>query len=243
VSDPFDVLRRHVRQQAAGTEPGTSTDELVAHITLEHHRADGLDEVRVRRPRRWAVVGAVVAAAVGVGAGAVVTASLERPQVTQLGVACHPSVAERGTSLVVALGDDPIEDCAAVWRAGDLPNLDEKSPPSDPPLVACASDRGVIEVFPGSGPEVCTDAGLVPADIDAIMSDPLLELSRRIVDEINLTCPSFDGAIEHARQLLEELGFAGWNLVAVDDGGECGVVGNPDPQTRTLSVRTVPASD
>ncbi|MBI5087338.1 MAG: hypothetical protein HZB15_00270 [Actinobacteria bacterium] len=242
MSDPFDLLRHHVRRQAADAEPGTSTDELVAHITLEHHRNEGAAGARVRRPRRWGLVAMVVTAAAGVGAGAVVTATLDRPHLTQAGVACHSSVGDR-SFVIVSLGNDPIAACAAVWQAGDLPLVDQKSPPSDPPLVACTGDRGVFDVYPGTGPEVCAQVGLVEADVEAMLGDPVLELSRRISDEINAQCLSFEAAVERARELLDELQFSDWKVNAIDDGGVCALVGMDDTGTRALNVRTVPDLD
>jgi hypothetical protein len=243
VSDPLDLLREHVRRKAASIEPGTSTDELVAHITLEHHRHED-EPVSSRRPgRRWGSVALFVAASLGIGAGAVVTAALvDRAQVTQPQlVACHPSVAERDVSVLVEPGTDPIGACADEWRAGRLPDPEQQSPGSDPPLVGCTGDRGVLEVFPGDGPEVCAQLGLSEADVAGMLDDPVAELSRRTVEEINARCLPFDVAVARARELLSEIGLQGWNVVAIDDGGTCAVVGMSDTETRTLNVRTIPA--
>jgi hypothetical protein len=243
VSDPFDVLRRHVRGQAAEGTPSTSTDELVAHITLEHHRGDGWPESSQPRPRRWGMAAAVVAACVGVGAGAVVTAALDRSQVDQSAlVACHPSVDEPDLSMLVRHDDDPIGACRSLWQAGRLPLLDQESPPSDPALVLCMSEQHVLEVFPGSGPDVCRAVGSAPVDLPTDVADPVRELDRRVVDEINPACLPFDQAVEAARSLLDELGLAGWNVVAIDDGGRCALVGVSDIESRTLNVRTVAVS-
>jgi hypothetical protein len=243
VSEHFDVLRRHLRHQAAELEPGTSTDELIAHITLEHHRGDGWPEAPGRRPRRWGMVAAIAAACAGVGTGAVVTAALDRSQVDQSTlVACHPSVDEPDRSILVYHDDDPIGACRSLWEAGRLPLLDQQSPPSDPALVLCVSEQHVLEVFPGSGPEVCRAVGSEPVDLPSVVADPVHELSRRVVDEINAACLPFDDAVKAARSLLDELGLAGWNVVAIDDGGRCAVVGVSDIESRTLNVRTVAAS-
>jgi hypothetical protein len=98
----------------------------------------------------------------------------------------------------------------------------------------------VLEVFPGDGPEVCAQLGLSEADVEGMVDDPVAELARRAVDEINARCLSLEAAAAQARELLSELGLQSWNVVAIDDGGSCAVVGMTDTETRTLNVRTIP---
>ena len=104
MSDPFDILRDHLRRQADLAEPETGTDELIAHITLEHHRGPSASWPETsRRRRRWKSVAIGVAVSLGIGAGAVVTAAVldkERVRSPQAGCVCRVSATDQRTGIL-----------------------------------------------------------------------------------------------------------------------------------------------
>jgi hypothetical protein len=117
--------------------------------------------------------------------------------------------------------------------------LDQISEGSDPDLIACTGEGGVLEVYPGSGPEVCTALGLAEADIESMLADPRRELGERLTADINLSCLTPQEAAQRAAELLDELGFEGWTIV-VAAGEGCGVVRIGSDDEHTLYVTHVP---
>lgn len=257
MNDPFDVLRAHLRKVADDAPSATNIDELVAQITLEHHRGaaagtTGSDRSftsgSVRPRRRWGSVVVACALCVGVGAGAVVTAAvIDRARVSnpQVGVLCHASVADPASVMVVPANDDPVAACAALWRDGALPVIGEVSAPTDPPLVQCTGSLGLIQVFPGASDEVCTGLGMAVADVPGLADVPLYQLGLRISTDINAQCLSPDEAQKVARSLLDEFGFESWTVVLQEvegrrNGCSLGVAGGEDDHA--LYVNFTPAS-
>jgi hypothetical protein len=242
MSDPFDILRDHVRRQAAQVEPETGTDELIAHITLEHHRGPSTVWPEIRRPRRrWRSVAVGVAVSLGIGAGAVVTAAVldkQRVKVPEAGVMCRVSATDPRKGMLTDAGNDPVAACAALWNSGRLPLMDEVTEGSDPDLVACTGERGVLEVYPGSGPEVCAALGLAEADVESMLADPRRELGER-ASEISLACLTPRETARQAAELLDELALVGWAIV-VDEGEGCGVIKIGSGDDHTLYVIRVP---
>jgi hypothetical protein len=248
--DPLAQLRHHVRHQAATFEPGTSVDELIAHITIEHHRGSraasagagaGAGGLLGRKRRRFSSTVVGITLFVGIAAGAVVTATVidqKKVETPERGVVCHTSVDDVISASVVGATSDPIGACAALWNAGELPVIGEISPPSDPPLVACTGPRGVVDVFPTDDPELCTRLGMSVADLDAMVSDPRIELSERISD-INLLCPSPADAAQQARELLDELGLDGWTVVPAEGEG-CSALAISIEADLTIDVVMIP---
>lgn len=242
MSDPFQLLREHVRGQVDLLEPETGTDELIAHITLEHHRGSASRPDVRRRPRRWSSVALGVAVSLGIATGAAVTAAVlerERVKLPEAGVMCRPSATDQRQGIFTDAGDDPIAACRALWNSGQLPLMDEISDGTDPELVACTGDRGVVEVYPGRGPAVCTALGLAEADIEAMLADPRRELLARITAEIHEPCLSMDQAVQRADELLDELGFEGWSIVRRPGEG-CGLVDIGTDDDHTLYVTPKP---
>jgi len=243
VSDPFDLLRGHVRRQAERAEPDTRTDELVAHITLEHHRGPAVSTVPLaRRKRRWSSVVVSLAVFVGLGAGAAVTATvLDRQRVTEplAGVVCRAEAATNSSAIVLAASADPSGDCARRWATGELPLVDEPSAPSNPPLVACVGRGGALEVYPGDGDELCSELGLALADVETFVTDPKHALNERIATEINLACMEPEAAAKAAVAVLDEMDFRGWDVV-LEATEKCALVVFGEGDDRTLYVRDHP---
>jgi hypothetical protein len=237
VSDPFDLLRQHLRAEAANLEPGTSTGELVAHITLEHDRS------QARAPRRRRRGWLVLVAGVGAGAlvGTVATASLVNHQpvtAPEAGVVCRSAAQPDSSAIVIMAPGDPVEACGHLWRTGALPDVEVVNPPSDPPLVACTGAGGALEVYPGDSAEACTAMGLGVADVRATMEDPVRELSMR-VGELNLRCLDAQAATTDGRALLDELGLGGWSVAVRPGSATCYALAVATNE-RTLYVTPLP---
>ena len=244
-ADPFELLRTHVRATADVIDPATNVDELIAHITLEHHRTPSAP---ARRPtRRYGTAALAAALCVGIGTGAIVTAAvIDRHQVDKIeaGVMCRASATDLESGISVGVVADPVGACRERWRAGDLPRIDHDNAPTDPPLVACVGALGIVEVLPGADGATCAQAGMATADVEALMASPLLALSDG-TDEINKRClPPRDAGLA-ATALLAELGFEGWRVVVRPDGPAdgCGLIASGDgDDPRVLFVNPTPYS-
>lgn len=251
MSDPFDLLRTHVQHQAATVEPLTSVDELIAHIVLEHERMPSTSSAQagvpwpgsvVRPPRRrWgsAVVG--MALVVGIGTGAVVTAAvLERKPVAHVdhSVLCHPSVDGPVLGLVTDIGADPLQTCADNWAAGNIQGVSAQAQADVPPMVACIGHGGGLEVFPGEGDGACAALGMQSADVDAVLADPVQQLSRR-TSEINAQCLSGPEAGQAVQALFDELDLGGWSVVLLGGDRPCGIISDIDGVSRVVSVTQI----
>jgi hypothetical protein len=247
--DPFDLLRTHVQRQADTIQSTTAIDELIAHIIHEHERVPWVfrpssstsANPAVRHPRRWGSMVVGLALIVGIGTGAVVTAEvIDRARVghPELGVMCRSSVHDQTSGIAVPASVDPIGACAALWEDGELPQIGQISIATHPSLVACTGSLGLLEVFPGEGDQVCTDLGLSPADVEALVVDPLYDMNQR-VNEINALCLPPREAQQAATALLDELGLLGWRVV-LRAGEGCGLVAPGDGSDRTLYVNPTP---
>jgi hypothetical protein len=245
MSDPFDLLRGHLRGQADGVEPGTSTDELISHITLEYHRGPVFSAApSSRRKRRWGAMAVSAAVFVGLGAGAAVTATvLDRQPVSEplAGVVCRAEASTTSSAIVLPAGPDPIGDCAQRWAAGELPLVDEQSEPTNPSLVACVGRGGALEVYPGDSDELCATLGLAAADLDSFVADPTIPLNDRIAEEINMQCMEPEQAAQAAVALLDQMGFRDWNVV-LEATEKCALVVFAEGGEHTLYVRHYPPS-
>ncbi len=265
MSDPFDVLSAHVRNVADAAPSRTNIDELVAQITLEHHRGTatsaGSDHSFANSaahppsppsppspPRRWGSVVVGVALCAGVGAGAVVTAAVidhARVENSQTGVLCHASIDDLTSSVLLPANDDPAGACSQLWRSGALPLVGELADRTDPPLVQCTGSLGLVEVFPGDSDEVCTGLGMAVAAVPNLADVPLHQLQLRVASDINAQCLTADEAQGVARSLLDELGFESWTVVprrteGLRNGCSMGYVGSEDGHA--LYVNFTPTS-
>jgi hypothetical protein len=242
-ADPFELLRTHVRATADTIDPVTSVDELIAHITLEHHRQPSA--TTTRPSRRFGTAALATALCVGIGAGAIVTAAvIDRQHVdnVEAGVICRTSATELGSGISVGVVVDPIGACRERWLAGDLPDIDHDNPSSDPPLVACVGSLGIVEVLPGADDTTCTQNGMATADVESMMADSLTALSEG-TDEINMRCLPPHEAERAATVLLDELGFEGWRVVVRGSGGVCGLIASGGEEfPRVLFVNPTPRS-
>lgn len=218
----------------------TDIDSLVDDI-LTGRRAEGRARRASRRLRRRLFGGGLAIAVVaGGGLGAAALLRTEQPKEPQTGVACRATAQRDADAAVVGRGvdDDPLELCAAVWRAGRLGD----SGGAVPPLAACIGLGGVVEVFPGDE-SVCETLGLSPAARE--LSDDarhLIELQDRMVEEINAaTCRPTDDVVAQARHILDDMGFADWQIVVNDDAvtSTCANVAL-DVETTSLFILTVP---
>lgn len=150
-----------------------------------------------------------------VAGGAVGVAAIVRsgqPTQPTAGVACRETPGVDADVIVIEPTDDPIGGCEALWAAG---RFDETPLAAGgvPLLVACISDAGVIEVFPG---EAGTCASLGLADADPVLDDEnrlIVSLQDRVVDEINAQpCASARVVASIAQRLVAESGLAGWRV-------------------------------
>lgn len=243
-ADPFELLRTHVRAVADTIEPVTNVDELIAHITLEHHRSPSITPERA--PRRFGAAALAAALVVGIGAGAVATAAvIDRHQVVsrpEVGAVCRPSADDLTSGIQVGASADPVAACGELWRAGNLPLIDQENPSTDPSLVACVGPLGVVEVLPGADDTTCERAGLQPADLAALVVDPLVALVAG-TDEISSRCLAPQDAEAAATALLDELGFQEWRVI-VRPGEGCGLIaigGEEHPRVLFVSPTPRPA--
>ena len=241
MTDPFDVLRSHVRSVALLEHPDTDPDDLVAQITgLADPIPEATREASVLafpagrsprshgshgspRRRRW-LVAAGVSAIVVVGGAGVAAFVGTRPSTPTADVLCRGSADGKGSAIAVAPGADPIDQCADLWRAGDLPDVDAPGRPTTkvPRLLACTGSNGSIEVLPLPQSTSCADAGLADADVAGAVADPQVGLRHQLAREVN-EAPCADAASVRAtvERALETWGFSSWMVTVRDERAAC----------------------
>lgn len=171
-----------------------------------------LDGRETRRHRK--LVAGFVATLIVAGGAVGVAALVRSGQPTQptAGVACLEAPGVDADVIVIEPTDDPVAGCEAVWSAG---RFDRTPLPGGevPPLVACISDAGVIEVYPGDA-ETCTGLGLTNADsgLDA-ENQAIVALQERVVNDINARpCASAQAVEELAQRIVDESPISGWRV-------------------------------
>lgn len=206
-------IRAHPEVWAEASEPMSSAfvDEVVGDI-MSGARLARLQQRAARRRRKFVASG-VLSTLVLAGGTVGVVALVRSGQPTQpaAGVACRGAGVDADV-IVIEPTDDPVGGCGALWAAG---RFDEAPLASDgvPPLVACISDVGVIEVYPGDA-GTCESLGF--ADADPVLDDEnqaIVALQERIVEEINAQpCASTPTVESIAQRLVSESGLAGWRV-------------------------------
>jgi len=188
-----------------------------AMTPLDERQIDAIvDRVTVRAtPRRRKFVATAVLSTLVVAGGAVGVAALVRSgQPTQpiAGVACREAPGVDAVVIVIEPTDDPVGGCRPLWAAG---RFDENAEEVGvvPPLVACISDGGVIEVYPG---DVGMCASLGFADADPALDDEnraIVAFQERIVEEINAQPCASAAAVESiAQRIVDESLVPGWKV-------------------------------
>ncbi len=252
MTDPFDVLRSHVRSVALLEHPDTDPDDLVAQVTavaepiadgasviaFPHHRSP-VPPSRAShgspRRRRW-LVAAGVSAIVVVGGAGVAAYVGTRPSVPSAGVMCRASISNR-SAIVIESTADPIVGCAALWARGDLPEIGRPGPGDVPTLVACVGERGVLEVLPVSAGQTCADAGLVDADASGLADDPVTRLQELLALRINLTpCQPVEPAVDLVEASLREVGLTDVTVDVREPDARCVLAVIEPSHTRVLLI-------
>lgn len=208
---------------------GGRMDDLTDRAIAEgrHRRAQVLRRSRRRR------VATGIGVAVALTAGTAVAASVilrEQPTAPQAGTVCRAKADLVADAIVVDPGRNPIALCQNLWDDGAFEEYGVDAPPEE--LVACISDSGTVDVFPGTG-GLCVELGLALADTDVNPeSQKLVALQQRLVDEINtVDCATADQAAVSARQILDDLKLTEWAVQVNPDaaGADCAKAGiGPD---------------
>lgn len=184
---------------------------------LDERQVDAIVDritVRATRRRRKVVATAVLSTLVFAGGAVGVAALVRSGQPTQptAGVACREAPGVDADVIVIEPTDDPVEGCRSLWAAG---RFDEAAGGVGvvPPLVACISDAGVIEVYPGDA-ETCTGLGLANADSGLdVENQAIVALQERLVNDINARpCASAQAVEEIARRIVDESLISGWKV-------------------------------
>ncbi|MCX6519919.1 MAG: hypothetical protein NTZ21_04575 [Actinobacteria bacterium] len=262
MTDPFDVLRSHVRSVALLEHPDTEPDDLVAQITgvadpmpdgasviaFPHHRSPispSRGSHGSPRRRRW-LVAAGVSAIVVVGGAGVAAFVGTRPSAPAAGVVCRASVSN-SSAIVIEPTADPVAACADLWARGDLPEIDVPKPttpgsPEVPRLVACVGEGLALQVLPLPEYWSCADAGLADADITGITDDPAVRLQAALVDRVNAGgCRTTADVAAIAREVLDSMDLATWSVKVSDPSSACATVAL-DVSTSHVIVRPHPSA-
>ena len=244
VSDPFEILRTHVRSIQSDEPPVINDAELVDAITSGRYTSslsshDFVPGLRPRRNRRRVAVGVAVALAASGGIAVAAGNWGEEASRPERGASCYSELSTLSSQVVLPSSVDPLGDCAEMWRAGEITVADGSiSPGTVPPLVACVSEQNVVAVFPSTDGRGCGSLGLP----DAILSgdiDPVAELALRLVDEVNAKCMSFDEAQQETEKILHSLRLSGWKIVDLGGTGACSFA-SADGDVRVVTLSLLP---
>ena len=162
------------------------------------------------------------------------------PQATPIYVLLNPADPS-ADAIVVEAGPDPVGRCRTLWSGGEL------SEPGQalgevPPLVACVSTSGVIEVYPGNS-STCGELGLVVADPSlSPESQAMIALEGRIVEEINdLPCVAAIEAAGIAQRIVDTSELDRWTVsVRPDSENAPCAKAAVDVPSRTISIVKFP---
>lgn len=214
-------IREHPEVWAEASDPmSPAFVEGVIVDIVSGARMARLNERETRRHRN--LVAGFVAALVVAGGAVGVAALVRSGQPTQptAGVACREAPGVDADVIVIEPTDDPVGGCEAVWAAGRFSET-PLSGGEAPALMACISDAGVIEVYPGDA-ETCTRLGLSNADpaLD-VENQAIVALQERLANEINLQpCVTAEDAAAIGLRIVEESGLAGWTVeIRTDSAG------------------------
>jgi hypothetical protein len=231
--DAFELLVARLREVAASIEPERSDDDVIAHVMAQGaHPASP----RRRRPRRTAAVVIAMGLVAGTGAAAASVIARREAGRPEAGAVCRNSPKLDASAIVIALGPDPIGDCAVLWSSGELPRVGQQNAQgASPVLIACVGETTAIEVLPATSGETCASFGLSEADVAEVLADPLVALNDRLVHEINMHCMSGEAAADLIRTMMADLAIDDLPIVIHPGDGEC-VRAGLDSETRAVFV-------
>jgi len=214
-------------------EEGTRDDDAAGHILEEVYRrrdAENLRRVQHRRRRRWGTIAGITVVAASSAAAAIYLN--DQPTRPESGATCRASVDVDADAIAIAAGVDPIAGCRQLWASDRFESTDGIVPP----LAACISANGGIDVFPGDE-GVCETLGLAPANPDlSAENEAIIALQDRLIMEINAAeCRPVVDVVVTAEQILSESGLDGWRVV-IEPGAENGICGKASLNSSTRAV-------
>jgi hypothetical protein len=237
------------REWLAVLRESLKTDERPAPMSTEEVEALIADIIsgrsqatrKSRHRRRWFAGGTAVVMLAG-GATAAAVWPRAKPSHPEQGIACHATLDAHGDAAVIPPAANAIDACQQLWLEGALPDIRNGSPKTDvaPPLFACVSAGGGLEVFPNLAdpPATCSTLGLSDADIN-VSNDPIVVLQEQLADNINLVCVDVDKAEALASQALKDTGLGDWKIVRREGAKEC-VKAAEDVDTKTIFLQSLP---
>lgn len=245
--DPVEELctwiRRHPETWGEFVDDVTpdDVDRLVVGI-VSGERAQAREAQHRRRRLRRVVAGAGLVVVLSAGAVAANLLGSGQPTQPNLLVACRAEADPRADAVVIDSLDDPIGGCAEQWATGEFRG---RWPSAEgPPLVACISNAGVVEVYPGDA-GVCSGLGYAEADPTlSPENQAIVNLNERVAADINAQpCASSEEVADRAERILAESGLERWS-VSVSPGHEhapCAKVAL-DATMRSLTVVSFPTT-
>ncbi len=223
--------------EVPGQAPDASQVESMIDSILsgEHQRRR---RAQARRRRKVVLGGCVGAVVLGGAVSVAAIIAARQPTAPEAGAVCRAAAAIDADAVALAPGVDPVSGCGEQWAKGLLGGNDGLVPP----LAACISTQGVINVFPGQ-PDVCDSLGLAPAQHDLSPGNSaIVALQASLDSTINLAkCrPAADAAIA-AEQILGQSNVNGWKVVITPgaEAGQCGKAGL-DSTTKTVTIFDFP---
>ena len=234
-------IRRHPEVWHFAEIPGNALDAAQVESLIdsilsgEHQRRR---RAQARRRRKFVLGGCVGAVVLGGAVGVAAIIAARQPTVPEAGAVCRAAAAIDADAVVLATGVDPISGCGEQWAKGLLGDNDGLVPP----LAACVSAEGVINVFPGQ-PDVCGSLGLAAAQPHLSPgNDAIVALQASLDSTLNLAkCrPAPDVAVA-AEQILRQSDVSGWKVV-ITPGAETGRCGKAslDSATKTVTIFDFP---
>lgn len=247
-SDPFDILRNHVRSAVTDDPPRISDTELVDAIVNDRYTPSTVTTTAAddfvarrrqpRRTRRRVAVGVAVALATSGGFAVAASRWSEEASRPERGGSCYSEFTTLSSRFALPNSVDPINDCAALWRSGRLTSSDGSVAAGTVPTLLPCVLNGVVAVFPNTDDRSCESLGL-PNAILSDEVDPVAELAHRLVDEVNAKCLSFEAAQQETEKILHSLRLSGWKIVDLGGTGACSYA-SADGDVRVVTLSLLP---
>lgn len=209
---------------------------------IEASRASNPDPPRrSRRARRQRTIALIAIPVVSVALAAAGWAVLHGEATEAHSFAC---VTDGVVTVLPNDGTSPIRACQAVWESGAM----VQGVTTAPPLVACVSDRGSVEILVYGGADSCQRAGMAEwtgqAEYEvagAAVRDALVSFHERLEATGNACATEADWRAA----LREQTEVRGWTIEVnqVEPDRHCFDVGSIDPTTKTMTLIGHPGDD
>lgn len=237
--DPAGINRQREQLMTTIQESTGASADHDGQPAAEHDLSDLASRRRWRIARRAALI-ALPIAAIGAAAAAVMIPD-RAPSTEGQSFGC---ISDEVVTVLPNRGISPVEQCADVWKQGDM--VAEVT--SAPPLVACVNKYGGVVVLEGTSNDDCTTKSMSGWEGEAsylAMGRVLTDAHIQLIDERAASgdhCVSID---QWKDAIFDAGGSEDWTFEVNDDDASprCYNVDARDPEAGTVLLTGAPTGE